>query len=123
MHLYTYSYHFYKTHKIFKNHCLFFRLCPFRIKMNKNRLRHTQPVCINIDELSIEFCLLFVIGILSVGLLLLGQKVEADGAAGIHIVLRVEVILQHAEHAVFLLADIALKPRSKHLADAVMVAD
>ena len=71
---------------------------------------------------SIELLLLFVICIFAVELLLLGQQVETYRAAGVHVVLGVEVVLEHLEHAVLLLADVALKPRCEHLADAVMVA-
>ena len=67
---------------------------------------------------SIELLLSFVIGVLAVKFLFLGQEVEADGAAGIHVILRVKVVLEHLEHTVFLLADVALEPGREHLADA-----
>ena len=50
-------------------------------------------------------------------------QVQADGTAGVHGVIGVKVILEHPEHPVLLLADVALQPGGKHLADAVMMAD
>ena len=72
--------------------------------------------------LSVKLRLSFVIGVLAVELLLLWQEVEADGTAGVHVVLRVEVVLEHFEHTVLLFADVTLEPGREHLADAVVVA-
>ena len=72
--------------------------------------------------ISIELGLCFVIGVLAVKFLFLGQEVKADSAAGVHIVLRIKVIFEYLENAVFFLADVALEPRGEHLADAVVVA-
>lgn len=51
-----------------------------------------------------------------------GLRSRADRAARVHVVVGVEVVLEHAEHAILLLADVALEPGREHLADAVVVA-
>lgn len=55
--------------------------------------------------------------------LFLRLEIETDRAAGVHQIIRVEIVFQRADHAVFFFAEIALEPRCEHLADAVVVAD
>ena len=56
-------------------------------------------------------------------LFVLGLKVKAYGSARIHKVIGVKIVFKRADYAVFLFAEVALKPRGKHLSDTVVVAD
>ena len=49
-------------------------------------------------------------------------QVKSERSAGIHDVVRVEVLLQGTQHVIFVFAERTFQPRGKHLADAVVVA-
>ena len=64
-----------------------------------------------------------ILGMLTQILFVLGLKVKAYGSARIHKVIVVKIVFKRADYAVFLFAEVALKPRGKHLSDTVVVAD
>jgi len=89
----------------------------------KRQMKFFPPPIFRGGKSSVLFGLPEIIGVVPVKLFLPGREIKPDGAAGVHGVAGVEVVLQGPEHAVFLLAHIALQPGGEHLADAVVVAD